>query len=189
MTRSVKVSQPLPAWEAGEPGATVRTLLRRSTPRSAQACEIAVRGHGLAEIGAELGEDVAERGWWRHACRDGEAEAHRLAAAVVGILAQDDDAHGVERRQPERVEDESTRRIEALGRHRSRRRETPAAPALKGFRARRRRPRASSRPSAASRRDHTLAIPQFPSTVGTLSDANRAVPEAKTRFPHPFQAG
>ena len=75
--------------------------------------EIAGARHGEAEVGSELGEDVAERRGRGHPDRYRERQPHRLPAAVVGILSQDDHAHAVERRQPEGVEDERRRRVEA----------------------------------------------------------------------------
>ena len=106
MTRSVNVSQPLPACEAGEPGATVSTLLRSRTPRSAQGVRSPVAGTGRPRSVPSSAKMLRSDGGGVHPRRDGEAEPHRLAAAVVGILAQDHDAHVVERRQPEGVEDE-----------------------------------------------------------------------------------
>ena len=41
------------------------------------------------------------------AVRHREAEPHRLARAVVRVLAEDHDAHVVERRQGERIEHEA----------------------------------------------------------------------------------
>ena len=61
MTRSVNVSQPLPAWEAGEPGADREDAVEEEHAALGPGREIAARGHRQAEIGAELGEDVAER--------------------------------------------------------------------------------------------------------------------------------
>ena len=46
MARSVNRSQPLPAWEAGLPGETVRTALSRSTPRSAHGVRSPDEGRG-----------------------------------------------------------------------------------------------------------------------------------------------
>jgi hypothetical protein len=48
MARSVKRSQPLPAWEAGLPGDTVSTALSRRTPRSAHGVRSPVVGRGSA---------------------------------------------------------------------------------------------------------------------------------------------
>ena len=94
--------------------------------------------------------DVLQRRRRAHAGGNREAEPHRLAGAVVGILAEDHDAHVVERRQRERVEDAVGRRVEARARPRPRRRGTTGAPPCRAARARRRAPRASSRASAAA---------------------------------------
>jgi hypothetical protein len=57
--------------------------------------------------------DVLEGRRWGDAGWDGEAQPHRLARAVVGILAEDDHADVVERRQREGVKDAVGGRIEA----------------------------------------------------------------------------
>ena len=112
MARSVNRSQPLPAWEAGLPGETVRTALSRSTPRSAHGVRSPVAGRGSPRsVSSSLWMFWSEGGG-RHPGRHGEAEPHRLPGAVVGVLAEDHDAHVVERRQRERVEDAVGRRIE-----------------------------------------------------------------------------
>jgi len=45
-----------------------------------------------AQIRLELAQDVAKRGWRRHALRHREGRAVRLAFSVIGVLAQDHDA-------------------------------------------------------------------------------------------------
>ena len=113
MTRSVKPSQPLPACEAGAPGTDGEHAVEQEHAALGPRRQVAGARHRQAEVGPELGEDVAERRGWSHARRNGEREPHRLPAAVVGILPENHDANAVERRQPQRVEDERTGRVEA----------------------------------------------------------------------------
>src|SRR5690606_30007415 len=66
--------------------------------------EEAVPRAGYAEIALQLLVDVDEARRGGDAGPDAEAEAVRLAGAMIGILAEDDDAHLLERRQVERAE-------------------------------------------------------------------------------------
>ena len=185
--RDDAVGEPLPAlarMRGGRARGDGEHAVSRSTPRSAQGVRSPELGMRQAEVGAELGEDVAKRRRRRDACRNREAQPHRLAAAVVGVLAEDHDAHGVERRQPQRVEDEAAGREEAAAGRDLGREERPQLAASAGSRARRRRPRASSRPSAASRShpsraglDHTIAAAARAPHVGCSRYASAAKSE------------
>ena len=59
---------------------------------------------------------LRSEGGERHALGHREAEAHRLAGAVVRILAEDDDADLLERRQLHGVEDPVGGRVEPASR-------------------------------------------------------------------------
>ena len=71
---SVTASQPLPRWEPGLPGATVRTRLRSRTPCVVQGVRSPFCGLREAEVLAVLLEDVAEAAGERPDVR-GDAEA------------------------------------------------------------------------------------------------------------------
>ena len=79
------------------------------------AFEIAAGWDRGADVGVDFFVDVLKRRW------DGDAVVYRktetvgLAAAVVGILAQDDDFHLLEWARVERVEDEGWRWIDGFG--------------------------------------------------------------------------
>src|SRR5690606_40785624 len=67
-----------------------------------------------AEVGGEFLVDVAERRRERQPLTDAEAEAVRLAGAVVRVLAEDQDARVVVRAVPERAEEVLPRRVHRL---------------------------------------------------------------------------
>ena len=98
MACSVTASQPLPRWEPGLPGATVRTRLRSRTPCCRPGREVAVLRLREAEVVAVLLEDVAQAAGERpHVGGDAEAQADRMAGRRVRVLADDQDADVVQR--------------------------------------------------------------------------------------------
>ena len=199
------VGEPLPTL-AGVGGGSARADREHAVEQEHAALgprrEIARAGHGQAEVGPELGEDVAQRRRWRDAGRNGERQPHRLPAAVVGILAEDHDAHAVERRQPQRVEDERPGRVEAApGRDLGGEKRAQLA-ASQGV--------SSSSPTASSQLSSIWGFTaSFPSQAGALDHtiAARARrhapvlsryalacksergPGGNRRFPHPFEEG
>ncbi len=76
--------------------------------------EIAVLCPRDAEVGVEFLVDVDQAGRGPHAGLHRKAQAVRLSRAVIGILPQDDDAHGIGGRQVERAEPLVTAREDAL---------------------------------------------------------------------------
>src|SRR5690606_35957927 len=67
-----------------------------------------------AEVAFQLLVDVDEAGRRPDAGLDREAQAMRLAGAVIGVLAEDDDAHRVQRGQVQRPEIFAALREDAL---------------------------------------------------------------------------
>ena len=78
--------------------------------------EETVRRPRDAEIGIELLEDVDQARWRADAGPDREAQPVRLPLAMIGILAQDHDAHPVERGEIERAEPRAALGEDALAR-------------------------------------------------------------------------
>jgi hypothetical protein len=67
--------------------------------------EVAVAGDGHAGVVVELAEQIAEGRWRRDAGSHGEGEAVGLPGLVIGVLAQEDGAHGLKGSQAEGLED------------------------------------------------------------------------------------
>ncbi len=63
-------------------------------------------------LGFQFLVDVDKRRGYGDAGLDGEAESMRLIGTMIGILPENDDLHLVERRAVERLEDETSRRVD-----------------------------------------------------------------------------
>ena len=88
-----------------------RAVRRDGQRRVQQEHAFARPGHQVGHF-AELLGDVLQRRRRPHARRHVEGEPLRLAGLVVGVLAEDDDLHLVERRAVERLENPAGRRVD-----------------------------------------------------------------------------
>ena len=79
------------------------------------ARQIARRWNGGPQIALNLLEDILQRRGKRHAVLHRETQPVGLAGFVVGVLADDDHFHPVERAQVEGIEDELARRVASPG--------------------------------------------------------------------------
>jgi hypothetical protein len=103
---SVGEALPSPAGVgAGLGGPDGQDGVEEEEPLARPRLEVAVVGDGLAGVISELAEHIAEGRWRRDAGSHGESEAVGLSGLVVGVLAQEDGAHGSEGGQAERLED------------------------------------------------------------------------------------
>ena len=151
-TWSVKPSQPLPWCAPARPSSTVSTALSSSTPCRAHGSRQPWSGRGDAEVALDLLEDVVQRRRHRHARRHREAQAVRLAGAVVRVLAEDHHLHRVERRRVERGEDLRPRRDRCARPRPCARAGTPTAPACRRVAGSRRRAPSTTAPAGCGRR-------------------------------------
>ena len=103
-----------PAVAAGHTGLHGQHRVEQQHALPGPVFEVRPAAHPDAEVGFDFPEDVDQRGRGGHAVRHGEGQAHRLAGAVVGILAEDDDFHLREGRELESPENLAAGRIDGL---------------------------------------------------------------------------
>ena len=112
ITSSVKVSHPLPWWEAAWRARTVSVALRSSTPWRGPGVEAAVVGRVDAEVVVQLLEDVHERR--RRRARPGRTEKHSpwaWPAPWYGSWPEDQHLHVGEGREVQGREHVVVRRV------------------------------------------------------------------------------
>src|SRR5688500_10538610 len=111
------IGESLPALALVRTGLAALDRQHRVQQQYALVCpgqQAAVVGPRQAEVALDLLEDVLERGRYRHARQDREAQPVRLARPMVGILAEDHDLDLLERRGVQRGEDVRSRGIDDL---------------------------------------------------------------------------
>jgi hypothetical protein len=120
------VGEALPALAGVGPGvggADGEDGVEEQEPLACPRRQVAVQRDRGAHVVVKLAEEVSQRRRRGDAGSHGEGEAVRLTGAVVGVLAEEDSAHGPERSEAEGIEDLADRGIDrgarVLGREES----------------------------------------------------------------------